>query len=214
VFGIEAAQAGCREGRTQDVAAQKLEAVLVGGGDAGGGVEGEAVLCGAQGASAVRAGRAAQTPPQGGTGAWAGGHRALHGGGGQGGHEGLLLGEGVGRLVLQQAAAPEQAQDALGGALDEALDVVVGRGGRRLEDGVALCVVDPDAVRDEDVQMGVEAEGGAEALNAGDGAAATVASYGRAGLLAVPGEDGTQEDGDHRAQQGPVPGQAVAQGEG
>jgi hypothetical protein len=59
------------------------------------------------------------------------------------------LGEGVGRLVLQQAAAPEQAQGALGGALDEALDVVVGGGGRRLEDGVALCVGDPDAVRDE-----------------------------------------------------------------
>jgi hypothetical protein len=54
--------------------------------------------------------------------------------------------------------------------------------------------------------MGVEVEGGAEALNAGDGAAATVASCGRAGLPAMPGEDGTQEDGDGGAQQGAVPG--------
>ena len=69
-------------------------------------------------------------------------------------------------------AALEQAQDPLGGALHEVLEVVVGGQGHGHEGGGVIGATDPDVVGEEEVEVRVEVEGGAEALDAGDGAAA------------------------------------------
>jgi hypothetical protein len=123
----------------------------------------------------------------------------------------LVLGQRVRGLGVEQAAARQQTHHPLGGALDELLDVGVAGRVHRHEGGGARRRGDPDAVGDQNVEMRMEVEGRAVPLQHTDRPAAALAG---AGLVALPGEDDVQEDGEHGAQEGAIPGEAIAQREG
>ena len=70
-------------------------------------------------------GRIRQQAPHALSGALSGGQLSLHGGGREGGLQGLRIGEFVDLSVVQQAAALQQPHDALGGRFDDLLHVLV-----------------------------------------------------------------------------------------
>jgi hypothetical protein len=84
-------------------------------------------------------------------------------------------------VLVEEAAALEEAEHA---ALQRALEAadVVGREVRRLVEGdAAVVALGEDAVEDDDVEVEVRIEGGAEAVEERDGAELGVAGRGRAG---------------------------------
>ena len=98
------AQSSRRQGRARNIAAQCLEAQPVLGGDAGGRVQGEAARGEAQRRRAHPCGRISQHPSKPQPGALPGGGEAAHGSGGDGGQNGLFVGQGIGLGVVEQAA--------------------------------------------------------------------------------------------------------------
>ena len=113
-------------------------------------------------------------------------------------------------MRLEQAPAPEEAEHA---ALDGALESVgvVGSQVRRLSEAdgpvARLC---EEAVEDDEVEVEVGIEGGAEAVQEGDGAQLGVRPGAGAGA-AERGADGAEQDAEHGAGERGVAGQEGAQ---
>jgi hypothetical protein len=84
---------------------------------------------------------------------------------------------------------------------------VVGTEVRRLVEGDgAIVALGEDAVEDDDMEVEVGVEGGAEAVEEGDGADLGVAGSGRAGA-AQRGADASEQDAEHVAGETRVTGQ-------
>jgi hypothetical protein len=112
-----------------------------------------------------------------------------------------------GVLGEQPAALEEAEHTALQRAL-EAEDVVGGEMGRLVEGDAAVVdaavvALGKDAVEDDDVEVEVGIEGGAEAVQEGDGAELGVAGRGRAGA-AQRGASAAEQDAQHVAGQARV----------
>ena len=184
------AQSSRRQGRARNIAAQFLETQPVLGGDAGGGVQGKAARGEAQRRRAHRRGRISQHPSKPLPGALPGGGEAAHGSGGDGGQNGLFVGQGIDLNIVEQAALRAQPDEAAGRCFDDLLDVVITqlRSGDELQ---PLVSVDVDAIQKKHVDMGVDVQRRPEPLHEGDRAAAPVAVPQR--LAPVPTPDHAQE---------------------
>ena len=111
-------------------------------------------------------------------------------------------------------AALEEAEDALAGALDQLLDVLLGRRGRGVEHlPLAVAVWRVQTVEEEDVQMGVKAEVTVGAMDDGHGAGLAGGQAALGVPPSVPRGYGVREDAYHLTQQFPVEGEREAQGE-
>jgi hypothetical protein len=112
-------------------------------------------------------------------------------------------------VLVEQAAALEEAEHAALQRALEAEDVVGSEMGRLVEGDAAVVALGEDAVEDDDVEVEVGVEGGAEAVQEGDGAELGVARSGRAGA-AQRGADAAEQDAQHVAGQARVVGQEGA----
>ena len=109
----------------------------------------------------------------------------------------------------------EETEDALAGALDDGLDVLLGKSRRRVEDG--RTAVAPRGVRSielENVIVRGEPQIAVGALDHGDGAAFAVRDAPLRHALAVVGRHGVGEDAQDLAQQFPVESQRKTQRKG
>jgi hypothetical protein len=126
----------------------------------------------------------------------------------------LLVIVGV-QAIFEESSSVEEAPDAAGDGLCEAEDVAVGGGGQGVKDGPSLpCAPDKHTVGHEGVEVDVQIQGGAEALNNGDGAAAGVREPDGAGVAAEEGEGGEEEGSEYGSAEVIVPGEAESQGDG
>jgi hypothetical protein len=205
---IETGETLLGEGPAGTVAAEALEAVPVGLGDEGVGVEREA----------VDDGEATVVLPR------------LHGGEGLGGSgEGERLLEGLGAELLdvavggsvgvEEAPDVELSGDATGEGGGDAGDV--GGRGRRQGDEADGAVVDfgEEAVRAEDVEVRRQLEGAAEVLGEGDGARVETAGDAEAaGEATLEAPDALEEGLQDEVEEGRVlegePAEAEGEGEG
>jgi hypothetical protein len=113
------------------------------------------------------------------------------------------------RVLGEEPAALEEAEHA---ALQRALEaeyVVRREMGRLVEGDAAVVALGKDAVEDDDVEVEVGIQGGAEAVQEGDGADLGVTWRGRAGA-AQRGADAAEQDAQHVADQARVVGQEGA----
>jgi hypothetical protein len=125
-----------------------------------------------------------------------------------------LLDERVPRRlgVQPEPAALEQAQHPCPHGGDRVGDVGVARCRRRVKhERLAGRRLDEDAVEHERVEVDVQIEPAAEALNDGQGARVAVTESALRGLAPVVVEHGPREDTEHRPAQLVVPRQQVAQ---
>jgi hypothetical protein len=100
-------------------------------------------------------------------------------------------------VLVEQAAALEEAEHTALQLALEAEDVVGRHMGRLVEGDAAVVALGKDAVEEYDVEMEVGIEGGAEAVQEGDGAELGLAGRGRAGA-AQRGADGAEQDAARR----------------
>jgi len=114
-------------------------------------------------------------------------------------------------VLRQSAAARQEAPDAAVQPREERRDVGVGRRRQAVEDGPGgWGRARVDAVEDERVEVNVGVQGAAEPLNRGDPSAAGVDQPLPGRTPPQPGEDGAQENAQHRARQLRVEGKLVA----
>ncbi len=210
-------QAIGRHGRSRDIAAEAFEAAAIAGGDGDIGVQGEAHGGGAAGCSGCRhiLGVDAVAAPGG---ASAAGGQSADRVGSETCELGLCGGErvGVGGVgFAAEAAALQKTRDPAGDALDDAPHLVILRRRQSPEAHARPAVAFVDAVEHERVEVHVEVQRVAEALDEGHGASPGPPD--RAvlpGTAAVGGEHSTDELPQHHRCEGGIVGEAVAQGVG
>jgi hypothetical protein len=156
----------------------------------------------------------------------AGGRRTGGGGGQQPGQERILLSQGFvgddGDLTVagcgdegDDPAALKEAEDALAGALDDLLDILLrgrGRGVKHL--ALAVSVGRIDTVEEAAMKVGVAAEVAGGTMNGGDRAALAARKSAVSLALAIPSRHGVGEDAQDLAQQCAVEREGKAQREG
>jgi hypothetical protein len=203
-------------GGAEDIATELFEAGAIVGGDPDVGVEVEALELGLARAAGgdVTEVRLVAEAADAGAGAGAEGDAALDGGAEDPGQDGRGLAEGVGRRAVVcwlELATGEQPPDTGADGGEDLRHVLIARWGRGVKGEVAGLRLAEDAVEYERVVVEVEVEAAAEALDHGDRPRLAVADPVGAGGARVEGEERASIHAQHRAAQGVIPGQAVAQ---
>jgi len=142
----------------------------------------------------------------------AGGRGASGGGGQQPGQERILLAHGFvgddGDLTVagrghkgDHPTALEEAQDALAGALDDLLNILLSWGWRGMEHlALALAIGRIDTVEEQAMKVGVAPQVAGGAMNGGDRAALAARKSAVRLALAIPPGHGVGEDAQDLAQ--------------
>jgi hypothetical protein len=105
-------------------------------------------------------------------------------------------------VLIEEAAALEEAEHPALEDGREGAGVVSREAGSLVEAGLAVDLGE-DAVEDHEVEVEVRVEGGAEAVEEGDGADLGVGG-GAGAVVAQPGADGPEQDPEHGAGEGGV----------
>ena len=102
--------------------------------------------------------------------------------------EGIYLG------LIKNTALPQQPHQAMRGRFDDPLDVGIPQGGRRHKDRRSPCLATGiDPIQHQHVEMRIEIQRAAEALDKGHRSALDVGVALRSSLLAIPGLDGAAD---------------------
>jgi hypothetical protein len=213
---VGAADAVLGERGAEEIAAELFEAGAIVGGNPDVGVEVEALGLGLARAAGgdVTEVRLLAEAAEAGAGAGAESDAALDGGADDPGQDGRGLAEGVGRRAgvgWLELATGEQPSDTGADGGEELCHVLIARCGRRVKGEVAGLRLAEDAVEYKRVVVEVELEAAAEALDHGDRPGLAVVDSVGAGGARVEGEEHASIDAQHRAAQGMIPRQAVAQ---